>query len=623
MGDSMSGKIQVLDSIVANRIAAGEVVERPASVVKELVENALDAGARKITVDVEKGGKRLIRVTDDGAGMERDDAELSLQRHATSKVRTTEDIGHISTLGFRGEALPSIASVSLFKLSTRSAGCDEGTTIRVEGGAIKDITAAGIPVGTEIEVRTLFSHVPARRKFLKTDATEWGHIESLLRRCALCHPQVHWEWRHNAASWNRYPTVESLHDRIFQLFGKAWCEDTLPFTGQASRQGWSLTGRVSAPGNMRSSRNEQYWFINGRPVVHAGLVYALQEGFGAFISRGRYPVGVFFLGLPLEDVDVNVHPAKREVRLRNETAVRRMISEATNQLLRDWTEAQHQQKNRATTAAKSTHAATSAPSLARELQQNNPLTPPQKVELRIDVSEPEQVEWQSDAESALGSTLRQVPANETSVETPDAESDDTADEPGDSWLKLIGKTEPGLMLAENEEGIVLVHIQAAFERIYFEEMMERFAHEATESQALLIPVNMEFSPELAAFVNQAQGVLELAGISIASLGGNAFMVDALPAAVASRDPERFVRDVVNTLSESGDRKRTASKLQNEEVAAALARHMSRGRRTEGEAELNWLLSRLHRCDLPYARPDGRPTMILLSQNEFKRRFQVD
>ncbi len=603
----MSGKIQVLDSIVANRIAAGEVVERPASVVKELVENALDAGARKIIVDVEKGGKRLIRVTDNGSGMERADAELSLQRHATSKVRTTDDIGHISTLGFRGEALPSIASVSLFRMATCTAGSNEGTEIRVEGGQVKDIKAVGVPQGTEIEVRTLFSHVPARRKFLKTDATEWGHVESFLRRCALCHPQVHWEWRHNSGAWSRYPSVDSLDERVLQLFGKSWCEGTLALSGKFSRQGWLLSGRVSRPDNTRSNRYEQYWFINGRPVVHAGLVYALQEGFGARISRGSYPVGVFFLELPLEDVDVNVHPAKREVRLRNETAVRRMITESVDQHLHDWAE----QQSEASRSAARTHGQRSAPSLARELE-SNPAPPtndkPQAV-VRVDPPAPEQVEWQESSSHSVAKTKEQrvLPVDPSSG----------------FGLKLIGKTEPGLMLAENEEGIVLVHIQAAFERIYFEELMERFAQEATESQALLVPVNIEFAPELSAFVKQAQKHLEMAGISIASLGGNSFMVDALPAAVSSRDPELFVREVVDTLSESGDRSRTARKLQHDQVAAAMAKHMSRGRRTEGDAELNWLLNRLHRCDLPYTRPDGRPTMILLSQNEFKRRFQVD
>ncbi|MEM6886368.1 MAG: DNA mismatch repair endonuclease MutL, partial [Verrucomicrobiota bacterium] len=567
---------------------------------KELVENALDAGASKIVIDAEKGGKRLIRVTDDGIGMSREDAELSLQRHATSKVRTTEDISQISTLGFRGEALPSIASVSMFRMSTRTAESEAGTEILVEGGEVRDIQETGIPVGTEIEVRTLFSHVPARRKFLKTDTTEWGHVDGFLRRCALCHPRVHWEWRHNGGSWNRYPAVGSLDERILQLFGKEWCDGTLPLAGQTTRQGWSLQGRVSQPTYTRSNRNEQYWFINGRPVVHAGLAYALQEGFGAYISKGSHPVGVFFLELPIEDVDVNVHPAKREVRLRNETAVRRLISETVNQLLQEWS----QQKSEATRASILEKVATQE--VDEEVPAPEALSA-KKVTLKIDTPEPEQAEWQETA---------------TELEAPKP-TEATPEIPADFGLKLIGKTEPGLILAENEEGIVLVHIQAAFERVYFEGLMERFTQEATESQALLVPVNLEFSSEHAAFVQQAQDFLEKVGISIASLGGNAFMVDALPSAVSSRDPERFVREVVDTLSESGDRSRTAKHLQNDQVAAALAKHMSRGRRTEGEAELNWLLHRLHRCDLPYTRPDGRPTMVLLSRNEFKRRFQVD
>ncbi|MEM1157379.1 MAG: DNA mismatch repair endonuclease MutL [Verrucomicrobiota bacterium] len=596
----MSGKIKVLDAIVANRITAGEVVERPASVVKELVENALDAGASKIVISVEKGGKRLIRVTDNGMGMSSADAELSLQRHATSKVRTTEDISRIATLGFRGEALPSIASVSRFQMVTRTAEGEAGTEILVEGGKVRKMQEVGVPIGTEIEVHTLFSHIPARRKFLKTDNTEWGHIDGFLRRCALCHPQVHWEWRHNSANWNRYPAVATLDERTLQLFGKAWHADTLPLIEKTSRHGWVFRGRVSQPAHTRSSRNEQYWFINGRPVVHAGLSYALQEAFGAHISKGSHPFGVFFLELPMEDVDVNVHPAKREVRLRNETAVRRMINETVNQLLHDWSK----QKSEATRISILAKVA------GQEADMGVPVpdTPATKkaATLKIDHLQPEQAEWQEKVAETRTPSADITSRNETV--------------PG---LKLLGKTEPGLILAESDEGLVLVHIQAAFERIYFEELMERFAQEEKESQALLVPVSLEFPPELAAFVQEAQSYLGKAGISIASLGGNAFMVDALPAAVSSRDPEHFVRQVVDTLSESGDRLRTAQKLQHDRVAAALAKHMSRGRRTESDAELNWLLHRLYDCDLPYTRPDGRPTMILLSRNEFRRRFQVD
>lgn len=606
----MSAKIHILDAVVANRIAAGEVVERPASVVKELVENALDAGASKITVDVEKGGRRLIRITDDGVGMTREDAELSIQRHATSKVRTTDDIGNISTLGFRGEALPSIASVSDFRMATRMADQSEGTELLVRGGELQEIRSAGVPVGTEIEVSRLFFHMPARRKFLKTDATEWGHIDGLLTRCALCHPVVHWEWRHNGGSWNRYPAVKTLDERILQLFGREWSDQTLALVETTTRHGWSFTGRVSVPENTRSHRNEQYWFINGRPIVHAGLAYALQEGFGAHISKGRHPAGVFFLKLPIEDVDVNVHPAKREVRLRNENAVRRLISETVNDLLQDW-------------SRKKSEAARSK-ILANASRQDSDLVEVAAVEeakpqvkLRISRPEPEQVEWtdeETDATSAKDSEERNPPTA-TRPAAPET--------PAGFGLQLFGKAEPGLILAQNDEGLVLIHIQAAFERIYYEELMERFTRERSESQALLVPVQLDFSAEQTAFVQQAKSHLQQAGISIDSLGGNTFIVDALPAAVSSRDPQQFVYEVVETLSQSSDRARTASKLENSQVAAAIARHMSRGRRAEGEAEWTWLLNRLYQCELPYTRPDGRPTMTMLSQHELKRRFQVD
>ncbi|MEM6821887.1 MAG: DNA mismatch repair endonuclease MutL [Verrucomicrobiota bacterium] len=593
-----SSKIQKLDTTVANRIAAGEVVERPASVVKELVENALDAGSRKISIDIEKGGKRLIRVTDDGSGMNRDDAMMSLERHATSKLKQAEDLEKLATLGFRGEALPSIASVSLFRMQTREHKANEGTQISIEGGEVKEVRAAGGPAGTEIEIRTLFSHVPARRKFLKADGTEWGHIESYLIRAALCHPSVQWQWRHNGGRWQRYPVVETLDERIRQILGKPWVEDTLAVNPVDSSEVWNLRGRVSKPGRFRNNRQEQFWFINGRPVVHSGLQYALQEGYGQYLPKGSYPIAVLFIELPPEGVDINVHPAKREVRLRNETAVRRFVSESIDETLR--------QRSAPLVDSKSI-VSDSIRTIA------NPPEPRVSASASLRISlEPEQKEW--------GHDLGLSPTEEPGIQPVSEQERERIEQ---IPLTMLGALHRDVLLAENEEGLVAILIQAAYERIYYEEILARFEKESGESQRLLVPITLEFSAEIRAFVEQAESYFVQAGISISSLGGGAFMVDALPPAAAAQDPERFVREVVDHLMNASNKGSTARRLQNEPIAEAIARQMSRGKYAESEAEVHWLIRRLHACDLPYTRPDGRPSMILLSRNELNRRFQID
>ncbi|HEU4593633.1 MAG TPA: DNA mismatch repair endonuclease MutL [Pyrinomonadaceae bacterium] len=325
-------KIRVLSDHLANQIAAGEVVERPASVAKELVENSIDAGARRVEVDVEAGGRRLLRVSDDGSGMTRDDAVLSFERHATSKIETAEDLTRIRTLGFRGEALASIASVARVELVTQVEGETEGTRVVIEGGRMRDVSPAARPRGTTITVRDLFFNVPARRKFLRSEATESFHLTNLITHYALAHPEIEFALTNNGREVLRAAPAASLRERAYQIFGAEFLENLLEVSGghaEAARVG----GYVSAPRERRSTRDAQYLFVNGRFVRDRLVTRALSEGFRTVLPQGAFPAALLFLEVPLADVDVNVHPAKTEVRFRRAAAVSDAVRDAVRAAL--------------------------------------------------------------------------------------------------------------------------------------------------------------------------------------------------------------------------------------------------------------------------------------------------
>ena len=325
-------KIRVLSDQLANQIAAGEVVERPASVVKELVENSVDAGARRITVDVEGGGRRLLRIADDGEGMGRDDAVLAFERHATSKLRKAEDLTRIGTLGFRGEALASIASVARVELVTKTEGDAHATRVMVEGGRVRDVRDAAHPRGTTFTVRDLFFNVPARRKFLRAEATETYAITNLVTHYALAHPEVAFTLTNNGRETLRATPARDVKERAYQIFGAPFIESLLPVASPAE-QAAQVWGYVSAPTERRTSREAQYFFVNGRFVRDKILLRALSDGYRALLPAGVYPAALLFLEIALEEVDVNVHPAKTEVRFRRAAAVGEVVRDAVRAAL--------------------------------------------------------------------------------------------------------------------------------------------------------------------------------------------------------------------------------------------------------------------------------------------------
>lgn len=583
----MPARIRVLDEITANRIAAGEVVERPASVVKELLENSLDAGATRIEIEVEHGGKSLIRVTDNGHGMSRDDALLALERHATSKIRSAEDLQRIATMGFRGEALPSIASVSRFRLLTREPEATSGTEIVVDGGKIRDVREAGCAPGTTVEVRALFFHTPGRRKFLRADTTEWGHVENVVRLAALAHPQVDFTLRHHGQETLRCPAAADAGQRARQIFGPDWIRDVLPV--EAEEADMSLSGWVGKPGVSRSSRQDHHVFVNGRPVHSPVINFAILEGYQNALVRGRYPVVLLFLRVDPAMVDVNVHPAKREVRFRHEVRLKEFIIAAVREVLQrlrpDPVEVRLDQG-----LHQPPHSPPPAP-LARQMVflAGQPLEPPR-----------------------LPSLLNQV---ESGAPSPPPAAEST---PANHDLEIKGTMLGRYILAENREGIVLIDQEAARERVLFEQALERLARQEVASQRLLVPETVELSPPVAACLRERLKGLDALGLGIAHLGGNTFLVDAVPASVDTQHVGEFLRDLAHDLAQGG--RRNPAGAEDERLAALLARHAARLRTSLTPVEMDRLLRDLHDCHLPYTSPDGRPTMILISRDELRRKF---
>ena len=576
----MSQRIRLLAEVVANRIAAGEVVERPASVVKELVENSLDAGAKKVEVSVERGGRSLIRVTDDGHGMGPEDALLALERHATSKIRDASDLLGIRTFGFRGEALPSIASVSRFTLKTKEADSLEGTEVVIDGGKMIRAGQAGCPNGTSIEVKQLFAHVPGRRKFLRTEETEWGHIEQGIRLTALARPDVSWVLRRDGAVFWQDSARPGLEERLTAVFGKEWKSSVLPL--EVEDGGMRLKGYIGRPGVSRATRAEQILFVNGRPIQSMSLNAALLEGYHNALMRGRFPVAVLFLEMDPAGVDVNVHPAKREVRFRQDGDVRRFVSGAVAEVLRGGAVGPLPMPvgiSSGVGGVSTTHSTSNQPS---PLISAN-LATPALVEKSLGL----------DVETTPG-----IPAG---------------------W-RYLGVVDHLYLVVEKDGGVVLIDQHAAHERILFEQLLKQVAREEVSGQRLLYPVTVEFPPVQAQFLKNRMEDLGKVGLGISPMGGNSFLIDALPPRIKTLAVEDFIRGVVADLETGGAGTRQDRKLSEEVIAKTVCRHAIKANDRLTEQEGVRLLADLLACELPYTCPHGRPTMILLSKAELERKF---
>lgn len=607
-------RVRLLSEHVANQIAAGEVVERPASVVKELVENSIDADARRISVAVRKGGKSLIRVTDDGWGMSRDDALLALERHATSKIARAEDLHSISSLGFRGEAIPSIAAVSRFTLTSRERGALNGTQIEIAGGKIISVQDAGAAEGTVIEARNLFFNLPARRKFLRTDPTETAHVQQVVTLCALAHPGVAFQLVLDDRSVFNLAPATTLIDRLRELYGNQLCAQLVPVGADAAPVSDIIVrGFIGKPGVSRSDRRQQYIFVNGRPVENRTINFGLLEGYHTALMRGQYPVTFLFVDMDPALVDVNIHPAKREVRFHDDALVRQAVIDAVRKALEPTgLTVQPLQKSVRTMPVWTGHTApvpSHGPSASPATTHFAP-TPP--LVLRGEPGPPPPA--QQGQLPAIDEQARQpVPVSSMSG----APSMIEAGENG-RW-RILGAIGKLYVLAESPEGLVLIDQHAAHERVLFEKMLKELEGDAAPSQKLLLPVTLEFDPHDELFVKSNLATLQKLGIGISEFGDRTYLVDALPPYFPLQDLPQLFRNIVDELHQTGDNLHVR-RLSEDRIATTVCRHAVKARDPLKGEELRSLLQQLHQCELPYTCPHGRPTMIQIGYAELEKKF---
>lgn len=639
-------KVRVLPEHLANTIAAGEVVERPASVAKELVENALDAGARRIDIEIASAGRSLVRVVDDGEGMTRDDAILSFERHATSKLKTVEDLSNILTFGFRGEALPSIASVSKLTLTTRVATEAAGTQIVITGGRLGNVRDVAWPVGTEISVRDLFFNVPARRKFLRSDATESFHVTNLVTHYALANPGVAFTLVSNGRESIRATPVATLRERAYQLLGPATVDRLVELDAEAS--GIRVRGFASNPQEQRTSRDAQYLFVNGRFVRDKSLGRAISDGYRSMMPSGTYPAVVLFVELAPERIDVNVHPAKTEVRFRDEHVVRSTVVAAIRDAL-----------ERARMPVTSfpapdnvpvqSHAAEETPA-GSELDE---VAPPIAASVAMPASAPS---WLTPpparaSQPALELDFRPpVPAVSATealarfVETGGVVEDDRAggDEPVGAvhrglplvrerdvehregalrgQLRALGQIRDSFIVATDEEGLLLIDQHVAHERILFERFRASTTANPPARQALLLPETLDLTPAQSAAFERVRPELEAAGFDVLELSGRTVAVSAVPAELPPGDARALLLEILDAAGSSQGR--ASLDAVREEIAASLScRAAIKINMKLSEEKMRWLLDGLLAAENPWTCPHGRPVILRFTVRDIERQFQ--
>lgn len=581
----MNQRIQILPDDVINKIAAGEVIERPASVVKELVENAIDAGATRVEVEAVQGGTQLIAVSDNGSGMSRDNALMAIERHATSKLRKADEVEAVATLGFRGEALSSIAAVSRFTLITRPAEELGGTRILVSGGRVQDVLDEGCPPGTRFEVRNLFFNVPARRKFLRTEPTELAQIRQLFAVYALAHPEIGFRLVCDGREVYNLPGGASLGDRIVALYGPTFLSHLRRLDlDDGSVQ---VSGYAGLPQTGRKDRSDQYVFINGRPASAPVIHHALNEAYHAVLARGRYPSAFLFIRLPPPMVDVNVHPAKKEVRFRRPDAVRDAVIAAVQQAL----------------ALEAPAAEKRSPGFAFDAPRS-PVPPAKQRELRME---------------SAASVAPDCPSRREGVCTaPDV----AAEQAAAPWhrCRVLGQAGGLYVVLETDEGLVLMDPQAAHERVLFEKFMRDLTAGRPLRQGLLAPETVELMPAEAEALRRQLPALDAMGFGIAEFGRDAFLIDALPIHLQSGSPIAVLSGVAQALERGGTAARATRDALRETVARAACRLAVPSGERLSLVAIEKLVAALAKTEMPYTCPQGRPTLIFTSFAELHRKF---
>jgi len=659
------GKIHVLSDNVANKIAAGEVVERPASVVKELLENALDAGATRIQIQVEGGGKKLIQVSDNGCGMIRDDALLAFERHATSKIQRAEDLLSVATLGFRGEALPSIAAVSRLRLQTRAPEEPSGTVVEVHGGRIQKVEEAGLPVGTLLTVRDLFFNTPARRKFLKSESTELSHVASLVTHYALAHPDKHLELHSATHALLVAPPVRGHRERIYQIFGQDVLEQLLPVAqvrhwgqiaespgqwdrnepaggdsaeGDAADQAaaggeFGVHGFVSRPEFQKLNRNSIYVFVNRRLIRDRVIQHALSEAYRNIIPPSVYPVVLLFLELPNGEVDVNVHPSKTEVRFRRQAMIHDLVRDSVRGAL-----IKARPVPQFTTEMSAHPSATPslvpaprswAPAFAGQALDRTPdepfhlqaiVPPPLNERLQFDGGIGLAVDTVDDLASRVPGLRETVPGDGCTQAIPDEPA--TAGPLASSLLSLkpLGQIRDSFILAVNHEGLWIIDQHVAHERVLFERVLERRAAQTILSQRLLVPLVFELTPAQQAVLAEISEEFEHNGFEVEPFGARSVAVKVAPAGIEPTEIERMVAELLDQCS--GEQPALNLEKLRTRIAASIACHAAIKVNTPLEpSKMEWLLAELAKTECPMSCPHGRPVVLRYSLKDIEKAFK--
>jgi len=573
-------RIKILPEVLSNKIAAGEVVERPASVVKELIENAIDAEAAKVVVEIKKGGRALIRVSDNGTGMDRDDALLSIERYATSKIYDEKDLFSIATLGFRGEALPSIASVSNMEIVTRAAASEVGTRIIVGGGKIKEVAQIGAPKGTMISVNRLFFNTPARLKYLKTEQTEMGHISDTVSRMALAWPDIHFKFLHNGRVLANWSSTTTPLNRIVDVLG----EDLTDRLYEVDHNGGKVRvhGFVASPDISRTTSRALYVYVNGRFVRDKVLDHAVMEAYAGHLMKGKFPLVVLFVNLAHDEVDVNVHPTKNSVRFEAPKQVHEVVVRAVSESLRRfdrprWGQAQ----------------------IVKPIQRPIPyrLSPPREA-----VSEPRSELRPRTYSHAPETTMPLWP------------------EKSFSSLRIIGQLHNTYIVCESEDGLVLIDQHAAHERFVFESLKTAYSRSAITTQGLLVPETLELNHREAGILEALLKDLKDMGLEIEPFGGNTYLIKSVPALLAGRPIKPLVMEIVEKAAEIG----LASGLHRgvEECLTIMACHGAiRANQKLAHEQMRALLEQLDTLENASHCPHGRPTYIHRTMRQVEKDFK--
>jgi len=603
---NMETKIRVLPEELCNKIAAGEVVERPSSVVKELLENSLDAGATEILIELEAGGKRLIRISDNGCGMGRQDALLSFERHATSKIRTDEDLFALNTLGFRGEALASIASVSRLRLKTCASDDGLGQQIYAEGGKIKKVEEVGLPRGTVVEVRNLFFNLPARKKFLRKEQTELGHAADVVTKQALANPEVSFKLKHNERVMLDLRREKGLRERVAALLGRSLLRDLLP-VDRSSGDDLSLTGLISQPQVTRSATSHIYTFINGRYIRDRVVQHAVMDGYRHLLMKGRYPVVILFLQIDPALVDVNVHPTKHEVRFRDQSLVHDFIATSLQQTLKpsEWLNQPPEEAVSSTEAYSPVNYQPAATANQLDGVRENFFSDPAGVA------------------STASITPYEIPLTNISTRLEEPQQYTLPGSTADGFftgLQILGQYHQSYILCQDGNDLVMIDQHAAHERVGFEKLRYAYAAGEIPSQTLLFPEILELDFNSAAALADNRRELEILGFEIEPFGGKSFALKAIPQLLTDHDAVKLVVDVALELERIG---RTGQLRESiDDILILMACHsVIRANQALSTAEIKALFHELDQIDFKANCPHGRPVMQRLTLTEIERMFR--